>query len=153
MNNVKEILLSSPKSLEQAFMEVDPKNSGRVTNLMFKKAFRNLNIALTSKEIDLLLNYCDFKLESLINWREFVKILNLKEEKQQIIDRLSSKIQHLSDLLHYYMISPKDAFRKVRFMLFSGTTRGQAISIFKNFISCSRICIIKQEKHCLNINS
>ena len=28
---------------------------------MFKKAFRILNIALTSKEIDLLLNYCEFK--------------------------------------------------------------------------------------------
>jgi len=42
-------LASSPKTLEQAFLEVDSQKNGRITNLMFKKAFRNLNIALTSK--------------------------------------------------------------------------------------------------------
>lgn len=113
MNNVKDILLTSPKTLEQAFLEVDPENTGKITNLMFKKAFRNLKIALTSKEIDLLLNYCHFKLESLIDWREFIKVVNLPEDKQLIIDRLAPRLQKLSDLLHYYMISPKDAFRKV----------------------------------------
>jgi Ca2+-binding EF-hand superfamily protein len=49
INNLKNILASSPKTLEQAFNEVDKENKGRITNLMFKKAFRNLNIALTSK--------------------------------------------------------------------------------------------------------
>lgn len=61
INNLKDILASSPKTLEQAFAEVDREKTGRVTNLMFKKAFRLLNIALTSKEIDLLLNYCEFQ--------------------------------------------------------------------------------------------
>lgn len=41
--------MASPKTLEQAFAEVDRENSGRITNLMFKKAFRLLNIAITSK--------------------------------------------------------------------------------------------------------
>jgi hypothetical protein len=49
ISNLKDILASSPKTLEQAFLEVDREKTGRVTNLMFKKAFRLLNIALTSK--------------------------------------------------------------------------------------------------------
>jgi Ca2+-binding EF-hand superfamily protein len=43
------MLLTSPKTLEQAFAEVDNGKSGTITNLQFKKAFRVLNIALTSK--------------------------------------------------------------------------------------------------------
>jgi len=49
MNNLRNIIASSPKTLEQAFSEVDKEKTGRITNLMFKKAFRTLNIALTSK--------------------------------------------------------------------------------------------------------
>lgn len=112
VNNVKDILATSPKTLEQVFLEVDKEKTGKVTNLMFKKAFRLLNIALTSKQIDLLLNYCSFKSETLIDWRNFIKLLNKNENKIEIRNRTQPKIQHLSDLLHYYMISPKDAFRK-----------------------------------------
>lgn len=72
-----------------------------------------LNIALTAKEIDLILNYCNFKIDTLIDWKEFIKMLNLREEKKIIFTRMQPKIQHLSDLLHYYMVSPKDAFRSV----------------------------------------
>lgn len=54
------MLSTSPKTLEQAFIEVDTEKKGNITNLQFKKALRALNIALTAKEIDLLLNYCNF---------------------------------------------------------------------------------------------
>jgi hypothetical protein len=43
------MLATSPKTLEQAFIEVDSEKKGRITNLQFKKAFRALNIALTAK--------------------------------------------------------------------------------------------------------
>lgn len=43
------MLATSPKTLEQAFQEADSEKTGRVNNLQFKKAFRILNIALTSK--------------------------------------------------------------------------------------------------------
>ena len=75
---MKDILATSPKTLEQAFTEVDKQKNGKITNLMFKKAFRTLNIALTSKEIDLLLNYCDFKPETLIDWKQFIKMLDIQ---------------------------------------------------------------------------
>lgn len=92
---------------------MDTEKKGKITNLQFKKAFRVLNIALTAKEIDLLLNYCNYNIETLIDWKEFIKKMNLRDEKKKIVERLMPKIQHLSDLLHYYMVSPKDAFRKV----------------------------------------
>jgi hypothetical protein len=43
-------------------------------------------------------------------------MLNLREEKKIIFKRMQPKIQHLSDMLHYYMVSPKDAFRNVHFL-------------------------------------
>ena len=69
VENIKDILLTSHKTLEQVFTEVDTEKKDAVTNLQFKQAFRKLNVAITSKEIDLLLNYCNFKLETLINWK------------------------------------------------------------------------------------
>ena len=63
------MLATSPKTLEQAFIEVDTEKKGNITNLKKKKALRALNIALTAKEIDLLLNYCNFHVESLIDWK------------------------------------------------------------------------------------
>ena len=47
--------------------------------------------------------------------------MELQEDKQKIKTRLQPKLQHISDLLHYYMISPKDAFRKVVLLICSGT--------------------------------
>ena len=52
-------------------------------------------------------------------------------------------MQLLSDLLHYYMVSPKDAFRKVPFLIFSGIIPGQATWVLKSSIRCYGICIIK----------
>ena len=73
-----------------------------------------------------MLNYCEFKPETLIDWKKFIKMLDLHEDKQKIRARMQPKLQHISDLLHYYMISPKDAFRKVDLYLSSGTIQGPA---------------------------
>lgn len=82
----------------------------------------------------MLLNYCNFNVETLIDWKEFIKKLNLREEKKKIFERLLPKIQHLSDLLHYYMVSPKDAFRKVIFEnILSGTIPEVDTCVLRNF--------------------
>lgn len=125
VKSIKELLAASPKSLEQAFTQVDSEKTGKLNNIQFKKAIRFLNIALTSKELDLLLNYCDYKVDTLINWREFMKRFEPNADEKKIISRIGPKMQLLSDLLHYYMISPKDAFTKVHLHRFSGTTPGQ----------------------------
>ena len=70
----------------------------------------------------MLLNYCDYKVDTLIDWKEFIKRFKLNTDEVRVNERIQPKLQHLSDLLHYYMVSPKDAFRKVYCSLFSGTT-------------------------------
>ncbi len=37
----------------------------------------------------------------------------LNEDEKTLINRIQPRLQHLSDLLHFYMVSPKDAYRKV----------------------------------------
>ena len=49
VNNIKEILAASPKTLEQVFSQADTEKTGKLNNLQFKKAFRSLNVAITSK--------------------------------------------------------------------------------------------------------
>lgn len=74
-------------------------------------------MALTSKELDLLLNYCDYKIDTLINWKDFIRRFEPNEDDKQINTRIQPRLQHLSDLLHFYMVSPKDAYRKVHLFL------------------------------------
>ena len=38
---------------------MDNSNTGKISNLQFRKAMRNFNIGLTSKEIDILIQLCD----------------------------------------------------------------------------------------------
>ena len=106
-------MAASLKSLEQVFSQADTEKTGKLNNLQFKKAFRSLNVAITSKEIDLLLNYCAYRVETLIDWKDFIKRFELNSDEVKFNERIQPKMQHLSDLLHYYMVSPKDAFRKV----------------------------------------
>jgi hypothetical protein len=112
IKQVKEILRASPLSLEAAFKKADAAGQGLITNLEFKKVFRSLDIALTSKEIDMLLNYCDFKPDTLINWQGFIKIFKLDKLQEGLWDRARDKLKLLSDKLYDYMISPNDAYRK-----------------------------------------
>jgi hypothetical protein len=67
------------------------------------------------------LNFCEFGADKLINWKEFVKRFNHTGDKKKIFDRVQTKMQRFSDLLHYYMIAPKDAYRKVYIVLSSTT--------------------------------
>lgn len=69
----------------------------------------------------------------MIDWKQFIKKLQLQEDKQKIRARMQPKLQHISDLLHYYMISPKDAYRKVKNNLLSGTTQEADTFPLKSF--------------------
>lgn len=53
----------------------------------------------------------------MINWRDFIKRFEPTEDEKKITNRIQPRLQHLSDLLHFYMVSPKDAYRKVNISL------------------------------------
>ncbi|EGR32180.1 hypothetical protein IMG5_093040 [Ichthyophthirius multifiliis] len=108
---VQQILRTSNKNIDEIFKEFDKDNSGNISNLEFKSAFRNLSIGLTSKEIDVLLNFCDESGEGIVNWKEFLKKFNKNECQQRILERCKQRLKLINDDIHYYMLSPKDAFR------------------------------------------
>ena len=70
-----------------------------------------MSIVLTPQKIDFLQETTRSTL-NLIDWKQFIKMLDIQEDKQKIRARLQPKLQHISDLLHYCMISPKDAYCK-----------------------------------------
>ena len=113
---------ASDQSLEMIFKSYDKDGGGDISNLEFKQAFRKLGIGLTSKEIDTLVNTCDESGDGCVNWHEFSKKFTHKyffhwnfiifsEIADRLLSRCQNRLQKLNDDLHYYMLSPKDAFR------------------------------------------
>jgi hypothetical protein len=47
----------------------------------------------------------------MFDWKEFVKMLSLRQADHKIVDRASIHLAHINDHIYNYLISPKDAFR------------------------------------------
>lgn len=70
---------------------------------------KKLNFALTNSETDILINLCGA--DGKIQWRNFLYLIKLRETDQRIVDRAKVRLQHISEMVYTYMLSPKDAFR------------------------------------------
>ena len=114
LDKVRQILRSSNKSIEEVFRSFDKDNSGSISNVEFRNAFREMNLGLSLQEIDQLQNVCDENMDGCIDWSEFVKKFKLSETGERILERSKLKLQKIRDEIYYYMISPKDAFRLVK---------------------------------------
>ena len=68
---LKNTLKTSFVNLEQAFMEYDRQYTGYVSNVQFRAAIRKLNLGLTAREIDRILNELDLDSDGRINWVNF----------------------------------------------------------------------------------
>lgn len=62
-------------------------------------------------------------------------------------------MQRFSDLLHYYMITPKDAYRKVKYCLFSITIQVLVTWILRNFTKWWRNYMSRHMRICQNTPS
>jgi Ca2+-binding EF-hand superfamily protein len=51
---------------------------GLISNIDFRNAFKQLNLGITTKEIDELLSYCDINKDGFIDWKEFEKKFNIR---------------------------------------------------------------------------
>ena len=68
--------------------------------------------------------------------------------------RISARLQHISDLLHYYMITPKDAYRKViNMIIFSLIILELDTWTLKSSIKCWRMSMVRRISPCLNFLS
>ena len=75
---LREYLKASGKSLEEVFGAVDITKCGKVTNLEFKEAIRKLNIGLTSKQLDELLNSTPMGDDGRISYKDFIRKMQEK---------------------------------------------------------------------------
>ena len=78
----------------------------------FRKVLRSLNIYLTSKEIDGILNILDTKSLGYIFWEDFYKKIRPSNIEEQLTTRVNLGIMKINSDINYYMLSPKDAFRQ-----------------------------------------
>ena len=78
----------------------------------FRKVFRSLNIYLTSKEIDGILNILDTKSLGYILWEDFIKKIGPSNIEEQLTTRVNLGILKINSDINDYMLSPKDAFRQ-----------------------------------------
>ena len=89
-----------------------------------------MGIGLKSKELDYLLDYCDESGDGNVNWLEFIQKFSINDNMCRIIERSKVRLIELNDYIHYYMLSPKDAFR-----LFNSDRSGQmTYNDFNRFI-------------------
>ena len=68
---LKNTLKSSFVNLDQVFLDLDRQNTGYVSNVQFRTAIRKLNLGLTAREIDRILNELDLDTDGRINWVNF----------------------------------------------------------------------------------
>lgn len=71
-----------------------------------------MNICLTSKEIDKLINYMETNEEQKINWVAFCKKFKENTGEQQILDRTRQRLHRIKDQIYQFLLSPKDAFHQ-----------------------------------------
>ncbi len=71
IEKLRFILKSSNLSLREAFVKIDKDGNGFLSQIEFRNAVRQLNLGLTSREIDQLLNKIDSNSDGKIDWREF----------------------------------------------------------------------------------
>ena len=57
-------------NIDEYFKNIDQQKTGFLSTLEFRTALRNLNIGLSSREIDTIITLCN-NVKGLINWQEF----------------------------------------------------------------------------------
>ena len=74
--------MSSKISLNEIFAGIDESKNGTISNNQFKHKLRALALGVTSKELDLLISFCDDGRDGRVNYREFIRrFAPLKTEK------------------------------------------------------------------------
>lgn len=78
IDEMKKLVKSSNKDLEELFAEYDTLKTGLVSNLEFRNVMRKLNIGLSTYDIDSVLNVCQSGKSGTINWAEFCSKIKQK---------------------------------------------------------------------------
>jgi Ca2+-binding EF-hand superfamily protein len=104
------LLKASPYSMEDIFKMMDMNSDGQISTIEFRNALRKLNLGLTARDIDLLMQRVDTDQNGQINWKEFSSRFKVKPIEKQISGIANQRIDKLKEMMFSYMLSPVDAF-------------------------------------------
>jgi hypothetical protein len=113
MEKVRQIIRSSPQSFEDIFRSFDTDGNGYISEVEFRNAIRKLNLGITSREIDKIMEKIDTNQDGRIDWQEFMSKFKNKELDVMMKERAKDKMGRIKELMILHMTSPNDAFRFV----------------------------------------
>ena len=119
-NNVIErlrvIIATSTKSLREIFNEFDEDGNGFITQVEFRNAMRKLNLGITSREMDQVLQQIDNNGDGKIDWLEFSAKFKDNSFDARMASRAAIRMAKLKELMNLHMTSANDAFRYVSYL-------------------------------------
>jgi hypothetical protein len=75
---------------------------------------RKLNLGLTSREMDKIMQKIDTNNDGKVDYREFMAKFRTNELDERLKERAKDKMARLKEMMILHMTSPNDAFRFVR---------------------------------------
>lgn len=106
------LLKASPYKLEDIFLNMDMNADGQISAIEFRNALRKLNLGLTARDIDSLMQRVDTDPDGQIDWKKFSARFKTKPIEKQISGIANQRIDKLKEMMFSYLLSPVDAFRQ-----------------------------------------
>lgn len=105
--------------MTEIFKQFNPDGDNYITQNEFRNAVRQLNLGLTSREIDQLMVRIDDNKDGMIDFNEFCMKFAVGNQDQAMQLRTKDKLAQLKELIIKHMTSTADAFRYVSTILLS----------------------------------
>jgi Ca2+-binding EF-hand superfamily protein len=110
---LRAVISASARPVEQIFNEMDVDRSGTLNVKEFRNAIRQLQLGLTSKEIDQVMRRIDQNQDGVVDYQEFVGVLGLNQGyNRRMAERANNKLAELKERMTTYLVSHSDAYRK-----------------------------------------
>ena len=113
IEKLKGHLRITERPLTEVFQQFEPNADGFIHQTEFRQAIRRLNLGLSAREIDQLMQRIDEDRDGRISFDEFAAKFAMGNCEFEMRIRTKDKLAQLKELLMTHMTSTADAFRFV----------------------------------------
>jgi Ca2+-binding EF-hand superfamily protein len=113
IEKLKGHLRITERPLTEVFQQFEPNADGFIHQTEFRQAIRRLNLGLSAREIDQLMQRIDEDRDGRISFNEFAAKFAMGNCEFEMRIRTKDKLAQLKELLMTHMTSTADAFRFV----------------------------------------
>ncbi|KRX05153.1 hypothetical protein PPERSA_06787 [Pseudocohnilembus persalinus] len=132
IEKLKRLLRSSDTpNLVKHFEKFDSQKCGKLTNLDFRLALRELHLSLSQTDLDQCLIIAKTEKGGFVDYYDFIKKITPGDLQALIIKRAKAYLEKIREGIYLYMFSPKDAFRQYN----TSQSGLMTISEFQNFLN------------------